>query len=659
MTLFQRLVFLTMFVLMMALAGNLVSGVWSVKEHLNRQLNVNAEDAARSLAISMNTALQNQDQGGLETLMNAMFDGGEYKSIRVFGVDGRLILEKTHSDADGQVPMWFRDLINFTEVTSEAEVSNGWQQFGVIFVEPNADASYEKLWAIVGRMVGWVLLLMLGTLVMVVLFMRAVLKPLGEMEQQANAISNRDFMTIPVPKPRELRRVVMVMNGMAEKLGRIFSEQAEMTERLREMSYRDSLTGLSNRRDFVAHVSGYLDPRQGCNSGVLMLLGLSAFDKYNQAHGAAKADAVLVELANQLKHVRKDHAKITLARLKGAEFGIFIADIGREHAAEALASVFKRLSMLAAVANQQDMSDRLHIGSAYFSEQSLSSLPALDELMSLGDQALRRAQGKGRNGTLMLSMKEEPENESVMGDQAWKGYLEQVLAKQAVKLLHQPIKYFTQTTEANQRRYEVLARTDYQDNLVTASLFWPMVERYQWTEAFDRLIVTKAMSLLANQAQDLSININVSPKSISSEKFTQWLLETLKEQPRLARRVVIEVSEYALHHDAETVIDFSKQLAALHVRLSLDHFGASSGSFGYLSRIYLDHLKIDRSYVRGVDQSKDNQFYIQSLVQIAHNLDIEVFAEGVETDAEYQCLKSLGVDGGIGYLFGKPEADFL
>ena len=659
MTLFQRLVFLTMFVLMMALVGNLVSGVWSVKEHLNRQLNVNAEDAARSLAISMNTALQNNDQGGLETLMNAMFDGGEYKSIRVFGVDGRLILEKAHDSVDGQAPAWFRDLINFTEVMSEAEVSNGWQQFGVIFVEPNADASYEKLWAIAGRMVGWVLLLMSGTLIMIVFFMKAVLKPLSDMEQQANAISNRDFMTIPLPKPRELRRVVMVMNAMAEKLGRMFSEQAEMTERLREMSYRDSLTGLSNRRDFVAHVSGYLDPRQGCNSGALLLVGIGAFDKYNQSNGAAKADALLVELANHLKQVRKEHAKITIARLKGAEFGVFIADISREHAFEALQSVFKRLSMLAAISNQPDMADRLHVGMAYFSEQSLNALPTLEELISLADQALRRAQGKGRNCVMMLSMKEEAENDSVMGDQAWKGYLEQVLAKRAVKLLYQPIKYFAEGANADETRYEVLARTDYQDNLVTASLFWPMVERYQWTEAFDRLIVTKAMTLLVNQPQEVSININVSPKSVSSEKFTQWLLDALKEQPRLARRIVIEVSEYALHHDAEKMIDFSKQLAALHVRLSLDHFGASSGSFGYLNRIYLDHLKIDRSYVRAVDQSKDNQFYIHSLVQIAHNLDIKVFAEGVETDAEYEMLKSLGVDGGIGYLFGKPEADLL
>ncbi len=641
-----------MTVLFLALAGNISSGVWSVKEHLNRQLNINAEDAARSLAISMNTALRENDQASLETLLNAMFDGGDYQSIRVFSVNGRLLIEKKAESHLSDVPGWFKGLIDFTSVTAESEVTDGWQQYGRIFVEPNSEKSYGKLWSITRKMVVWVIILMAAALVMIVFFMKALLKPLADMEHQANAISNRDFQTIPLPKARELRRVVMVMNGMAEKLSKLFADQAEMTEQLREMSFRDSLTGLSNRRDFVAHFKAYLDPRQGSQSGALILIGIRAFEKFNQEHGTAKADELLVQLASQLKLFRRDHSQIITARLKGAEFGIFIPDISREHAFQALQKLFKDVSMLPAVQSQKDMTDKLHMGLAYYSESS--GIPSTGDLISLADQALRRAQGRGKNTVIMLSTSEAIEKEGVMGDQAWRGYLEKVLERRAVKLLYQPVKHFGLSSASD---YEVLARTDYKDSLVTASLFWPMVERYQWTEQFDQLIITKAMSLMASQPQDLRLTINVSPKSLLSKKFTDWLLKIAQENPAVSKRVVLEVSEYALHQDAETIIALSQSLHAFGMKLAIDHFGASSGTFSYLNRVQVDHLKVDRSYIRDIHQSKDNQFYIRSLIQIAHNLDIKVFAEGVEKDEEYQVLKELGLDGAIGYLFGKPLAE--
>ena len=653
MTLFKRLVIMTMAILFLALAGNISSGVWSVKEHLNRQLNANAEDAARSLAISMNTALREQDQGSIETLLNAMFDGGDYQSIRVFSVEGHLLIEKVADFDASDVPSWFKDLIKFTQVTSEAEVSDGWQQYGRIFVQPNAEKSYVKLWTITQTMVVWVALLMGAALVMIVFFMKTLLKPLADMEHQANAISNRDFRTIPLPRARELRRVVMVMNGMAEKLSQLFSDQAEMTEQLREMSYRDSLTGLSNRRDFVGHFKSYLDPRQGCKSGALILVGIRAFDKYNQEHGTEKADELLVQLSAQLKEFRKEHSKIITARLKGAEFGVFIADVTRDHAFQALQKLFKQLSMLPAVSGSESMADRLHLGLAYYSDSS-GEIPTTGGLISLADQALRRAQGRGRNTVIMLSTSEAQETESVMGDQAWRTYLEKVLEGRAVKLLYQPVKHFGMSVSHD---YEVLARTDYKDSLVTASLFWPMVERFQWTEHFDQLIITKAMSLMASQPEDLRLTINVSPKSLVSSKFTDWLKKVAKDNPALSKRVVLEVSEYALHYDAETIISLSQTLSAYGMQFAIDHFGASSGTFSYLNRIKVDHLKVDRSYIRDIHLSKDNQFYIRSLIQIAHNLDIKVYAEGVEKEEEYQVLKDLGLDGAIGYLFGKPLAE--
>lgn len=652
MTLFQRLVVMTMAILFLALAGNISSGVWSVKEHLNRQLNINAEDAARSLAISMNTALRENDQASLETLLNAMFDAGDYQSIRVFSVNGRLLIEKQSELISSDVPAWFKSLIEFQSVTAESEVTDGWQQYGRIFVEPNSEKSYGKLWTITHEMVVWVVLLMVAALVMVVFFMKTLLKPLSDMEHQANAISNRDFHTIPLPKARELRRVVMVMNGMAEKLSQLFSDQAEMTEQLREMSFRDSLTGLSNRRDFVGHFKSYLDPRLGSKSGALILVGIRAFDKFNQEHGTTKADELLVQLANQMKAFRKEYSKIIVARLKGAEFGIFLPDISREHALQGVKKLFRELSMLPAIQGQNDMSDKLHLGLAYYSESA--PVPTTGDLISLADQALRRAQGRGKNTVIMLSTSENAGADGVMGDQAWRGYLEKVLESRAVKLLYQPVKHFGVASTAD---YEVLARTDYKDSLVTASLFWPMVERYQWTEQFDQLIITKAMSLMACQTQDLRLTINVSPKSLHSKKFSDWLIKVAQENPAVSKRVILEVSEYALHQDAETIIALSQSLNAFGLKLAIDHFGASSGTFSYLNRIKVDHLKVDRSYIRDIHLSKDNQFYIRSLIQIAHNLDIKVYAEGVETDEEYQALKTLGLDGAIGYLFGKPLAE--
>ena len=146
------------------------------------------------------------------------------------------------------------------------------------------------------------------------------------------------------------------------------------------------------------------------------------------------------------------------------------------------------------------------------------------------------------------------------------------------------------------------------------------------------------------------------PQSVRSTEFIAWLSGYLGEHQQFANRLIIETSEYLVRTGAAQVRMLCDMLHRHGAKLSLDHFGIHSAAFGYLHSLPLDYLKVDQSFIRDIHLNSDNQFYVQSLVQIAHSCEITILAEGVENAQEWECLCHLGIDGGQGYFLGRPDS---
>jgi EAL domain-containing protein (putative c-di-GMP-specific phosphodiesterase class I) len=117
---------------------------------------------------------------------------------------------------------------------------------------------------------------------------------------------------------------------------------------------------------------------------------------------------------------------------------------------------------------------------------------------------------------------------------------------------------------------------------------------------------------------------------------------------------MIELPEYSVINRIEVVRDFLLTFSNAGGKTAIDHYGKNFCPFSYLYNLKCNYLKIDGGFTRGIDESKENQFFVRSLVDIAHSLDIHVIAEAEETQAEYQTLQQLKVDGEQGYFVGKP-----
>ena len=130
----------------------------------------------------------------------------------------------------------------------------------------------------------------------------------------------------------------------------------------------------------------------------------------------------------------------------------------------------------------------------------------------------------------------------------------------------------------------------------------------------------------------------------------------LVHRPDIAdRQCRIEVAEHAIINNVQGVKAAFARIRETGARLSIDRFGQSTASVGYLRSLVVDYIKIDGSYTRDIVESIDRQFFLQALISIAHGLGIQVIMEYIETERQFDVVKSLGVDGAQGYYIGKPE----
>jgi EAL domain-containing protein (putative c-di-GMP-specific phosphodiesterase class I) len=205
---------------------------------------------------------------------------------------------------------------------------------------------------------------------------------------------------------------------------------------------------------------------------------------------------------------------------------------------------------------------------------------------------------------------------------------------------------------------EVYARIDDRSNLgISAGIFVPLAERFGLASQLDKLAITRLLEYLAGTPDAPECYaVNLSATSLHDAVFIQWLYSALSEAPVPAKRLLVEFPEHAALANTRNACNLVERLDTLGCRTGIDHFGRGFASFGYLRSMGIHYVKIDSSYIRGIDTNRDNQFFIQALADTLHSLDIQVIAQSVESAAERDTLLGLNIDGLQGHLTGRPEA---
>lgn len=650
MSLSKKLGFIISLLFLMVFAGTMFISINATRIYMEEQMASHAQDTATSLGLSITHAVKNSDKATMQTMVNAIFDSGYYRDLTIKSMKDEVILKKEMPVRIDKVPAWFIKAIPLNLPVGSAIVMDNWSQIAQIEIHSHPGYAYVRLWSTALETLAWFGIGWLVAMLLVMLVLKITLLPLRRMEDQAISISNRDFVTVEdIPGTREFRRVVLAMNKMSDAIRSIVEQQIKLTEKMRREANQDPVTLLANRRSFNARLQQLLSSPDQFVFGALFLLQIPKFKKFNEQKGHESGDELLRNIANQLSISCKSLNDLVIARLDGASFAIVAGDMTPTEAEQQADHIMRDLIR---IQNVDGKNAATNMGVVYYDSRK-NEKRTTTELLSEADMALRAAQKQGPCNWHMYA-REKLGQDEIFTARKWKEILEQTIASHGFTFHGQPV-VSAQTGLAQQR--EVFARIkDGDSHYVPANVFMPMVERWELSIDLDMSIIESVLKHMKNRpTESICYSINISPASIRSRRFADWLAKNIIESGIASDRLHFEASESGAIIDLEALRAFVGKIRATGVAFSLDHFGTGFRSFSYLRDLKLHAIKIDGSYIRDIDKNKNNQFFVQSLVEIGHSLGIKVMAESVETSTEWDELKHLGVDSIQGYVNGKPE----
>jgi len=647
-TLYRQLIIAIATLFILFYGANSAVSIYHTQILIEQQMQVHAQDTATSVALSMTQAAQDKDIATLDTMFNAVSDSGYFQQMVYSNLDGKVLLNRTFPVKVEGVPDWFINAVNLSSPMGEAEVASGWMRLGSLQVISHPGQAYQTLWQVSVEQLTWFALITLFVCGLMAWALHTILKPLQRVEQQADAICDKQFVEQDIiPKTRELRSVVTAMNRMSRRLKSIFQGQLDLISSLQEQSHRDSITGLPNRLGFDDRLRSFTGPDIGAVSGVLMILRIDDFQVINDRVGRSEGNDILQQLGERLLTITASFSQCTLGRRQGAEFAVFIPNVIDLEVNELADTIFSHCGDVE-WRFQDEAPLAIHMGLSHKEE-----IEDTRELLTEADAALQFARQELDRGWRSVEHINNGQIAPLLTKpvQEWRGILESALAASNIKLLYQPI----YANKQNLVGHEVYSRLILGDELVAAGIFMPMAKRFGLATDFDRLVFRSlAGDIDKIPAQYLCVNLSIS--SIQDRDFHDWLDSFLSENSLLAKCLVVELSEHAIDIEVSCVRKLSELLERHKVRLAIDHFGLGSAAFGYLSSLPLHHIKVHRSFIYNIHDNPDNRFYVQSLIQVAQSRDILVIAEGVEQQEELDALTELGIDAVQGYLLGAPVA---
>jgi diguanylate cyclase (GGDEF)-like protein len=633
--------------------ATLYTVVNSTRDYLRRSMETHAQDTATSLGLSITQSKSFNDAVTIELMTSAIFDRGYYSEIQVNKVTGEPIFKKRVQIAVQGVPPWFMSAFPLPTPRMNAIVMDGWRKAAVVEVESHPGHAYKELWDI-AKQSFWVLLAVaIISLLVVVIVLRLALRPLDDMERQADDIAKRKFTILDkLPWARELHRISTALNSMCRSVEGMLNEQTELANKMRNKAYVDAVTGLMNRNDFNEHLTHLIGAPTKFGTGAVGVVRIRGFAAYNEREGRVAGDTLLKRTAALLQDIVKPYTGSLVAKLDGPEFAIVVPEIPDTDLSKLGDALIHGLSEIEEFPHTEQ-SVMPHAGFAYYRYHEGASF---GKLMGTAGQALSVAQGRGIPAW-HLQAEEQVEQNAAMTTEI-NGLFKVGLPPDRVVLQYQPVRACQVAEDQWDYRSEACIRILASDGaIVRAGLFIATAKRLGALQLVDRVVTEKLMQHIAanGPVKGGGTALNLSLESLLDQSFVDWLFATLNAKRDIAKYIIIEVAEHSIVSNLEAVKAVFSRLRQTGARLSIDRFGQSTATLGFLRGLEVDYIKIDGGYTRGVADSTDKQFFIQALVGIAHGLGIKVVTEYVESEVEFNIVKGLMVDGAQGYFIGKPE----
>ena len=437
-----------------------------------------------------------------------------------------------------------------------------------------------------------------------------------------------------------------------------FKERQTLTrarmEEAERHAYRDALTGLANRVHLDNELDRLLTKANAENSRLAVLyLDIDGFKVVNDTLGHEAGDELLRSLTARL---RRELDQVDLmARMSGDEFVIVLDDV--ESAQAAMFSARKLLAALVTPFELQGMSHHVSasIGICLYPDDASDG----SELLRHADSAMYRVKRSGKNGVQRYRADSDAQVER---QRNLERELKTALSSDndQLSLVYQGIHDLDTGAMV---KVEALARWHHPKwGHVGPNEFIPIAERSGLIVSFGEWVLREACrqskAWEALSGQGVIVSVNVSAMQFAHPGFYRTVEAALEDHALLPELLEIELTEGIVMHGVDHVVETLQRLQRLGVRIAIDDFGTGYSSFAYLRDLPIDTVKIDRSFVKDLGSPRQAPQFALALVEaithVAKHLDLQIVAEGIETEAQRQVLRDLGCHLGQGYLFSRP-----
>jgi diguanylate cyclase (GGDEF)-like protein/PAS domain S-box-containing protein len=443
------------------------------------------------------------------------------------------------------------------------------------------------------------------------------------------------------------------------------TEQRRLAGEMRWRAAHDVLTGLVNRGEFEARLSGLLQrARDDGSEHALMLIDLDRFKLVNDACGHAAGDQLLQQVARLLGDAVR--ARDTLARLGGDEFAVLLAHCPLPRAQRIAQGICQRMDDFRFVHEDRRFGVGTSIGVVPLDRRWATAAAA----MQAADAACYAAKDAGRN-RVHAWVETDASLARRQGEMRWATRLEQALDEGRFVLHAQrilPLAGDAADVEATDPSYrlhaELLLRmVDVDGRLVPPSAFMPAAERFNLASRVDRWVVARVVDALRALAAGPGgldgvelLTVNLSGQSIGDRTFHRWALDRLDMAgPAACRCIGLEITETAAVTNLADAALFVEQVRARGVRVALDDFGAGASSFGYLRSLPVDLLKIDGRFIQGLVDDPLDAAAVRGFVDVARVMGVPTVAEFVDRPQLLEPARRLGIRYAQGHGLHRPE----
>ncbi|WP_305906528.1 LapD/MoxY N-terminal periplasmic domain-containing protein [Methylomarinum sp. Ch1-1] len=631
MSLFKQLLFLVSALFLIIFAVNFALSVSNIRDYLEGESEIHAQDTATSLGLSLSPYMVNEKDPVIETMIQAIFDMGYYQEIRLENIDDEPLVTLKNDKVSEEVPEWFVELLPMETATAKSEISSGWNLSGIIYVTINPGYAYLKLYQQAKSGFYYSMAAFAFSILILFLLLRITLRSLKRIDRLALKIAAGQYETIDeMPWTTEVRNVTRSMNTLSGKIDTTIKNLNGKLNDIGKKLHQDALTGLNKKSVFETDLKRLF---AGDSEAFIYLVKIDSLGTLVKEYDSAAIDRFLQDCAKTLNKTSEQfqHGQTTTYRFFGSEFAILLEEVdiaAAEELAKHISTAFSELG------EKNQKSDIAHIGIIPF-----DPLKNIDQMLAAANEAYEQAQLIGANGYYLKTNIDQARDIA-----EWKKLVFAIVDNRTYDVSYVcPINGF----ESNQMLMEdaFIQAQDDNGNSLAIGTFVSIAEKFAKIVELDKGMIANIVDSMKHEKIQHARTISISTRTIKNSEFRTWLHKLIRENQDMASRLVFNLSAYAIAKDIDTYQQFIAFIHDLGAKVMIKRFDAQSLSPDAIKPLRPDYIRLSRDICDSVADDAEKKAFIELIQEMSSLLNIKVLAENVHNDIDYEVLHSIGIAG--------------